>query len=648
MPIVASVSETESLQLKLKEVVRKGQKQLLLDQHADGYWSYPVEVDVTLTCEYLLLRHFLGIWDSESAVQASRYLWAQQGEDGGWPLFYGGESNISASVKAYFALKLSGFSTDEPNMIRAQQKILSLGGIEACNVFTQYQLALFGQFPWQGAPAMPLEVFSLPDRSYFSMANISYWSRAVLIPLLVILHFKPSSVLSDSMQLDELYLDITHKKKYSIPFSKNVVSWKNVFLLIDKALHAFEKISWKPWRKSILKKIKHWLVTHVEIKGGLGAIFPAMANSVIALKLLGYSLDHPLVQRQWNEIEELICRRSEQEDLFVQPCHSPIWDTALAILTLIDLGLPTDSPQLQKAGEWLLQKQVTLDGDWKKKHPEIEGKGWFFQFENSFYPDVDDSAIVIVALSKIKFSSEREKKKQEAIESGRKWLEGMQSSDGGWGAFDKDNNHIKLNLIPFADHGALLDPSTADVTARALLALRSTSSQLSGAGIERGLKFLAQEQELNGSWYGRWGANYHYGTWSVLTVLREHGFDSSHASLKRANDWLHLTQNKDGGWGESLLSYESDRFHGKGESAPSQTGWALMALLASGENRDSRVVQKGVQFLVERQNEAGGWEEKQFTGTGFPRVFYLKYHGYPLFFPLMALGQITRPVRPAL
>lgn len=629
----------------LKEALKKAQKALLERQHEAGYWSFPVEVDVTITSEYLLLCRFLGIWDAQKAQKGSQYLLSKQNEQGGWSLFYGGPSDVSASVKAYFALKLTGVSPNEPKMIRAKEVILSLGGIEACNVFTKYQLALFGQFPWHGAPVMPLEAFSLSNKFYFSMYNISYWSRAVLMPLLVILNFKPHSLLEEKFHLDELFIDVKHKKSYSMRFDKPLFSYRNFFLLIDKALHLYEKFPWKPWRKSILKKIHQWILTRVQKKGGLGAIYPAMANSVIALRLLGHSFEEPIVQQQWQEIEALIY--SNNDDFFVQPCHSPIWDTALSVLSLRDSGLSATHPQIQKAGEWLLSKQVSLSGDWKEKFPNIEGRGWFFQFDNEYYPDIDDTAAVILALKRIELPSHLEVQKEDAIQQGLLWIQGMQSQDGGWGAFDKDNNHYHLNLIPFADHGALLDPSTADVTARALMALRATSGQNYSSQVERGLAYLLSQQELGGSWFGRWGANYIYGTWSVTSVLKAHGFYANHASFKKANDWLCLKQNDDGGWGESLLSYQDISYAGKGESTPSQTAWSVMALLATGETEQSEVVARGLRYLISGQKEDGTWAEEAFTGTGFPKVFYLKYHGYSLYFPLMALGQAdpTKPLR---
>ncbi len=629
-----------SSELSLNEAIDKAQEALLACQHPEGYWSFPVEVDVTITAESLLLRRFLEIWDSAIAEKASRYLFHCQNEDGGWPLFYGGPSDVSASVKAYFALKLAGFSPEEPRMVRANRMILALGGIEAANVFTKYQLALFGQFPWQGAPAMPLEVFAFPNKFYFSLANISYWSRTVLVPLLVVLHFRPQIDLDSKFHVNELYIDLANKESYSLKVSAPLFSYRNFFLMIDKALHLYEKFPWKPWRKNILKEIENWLVTRLEKKGGLGGIYPAMANSVIALRLLGYSWDHPLIRNQWKEIEELSFSRGET--FFVQPCHSPVWDSALSVLALTDSGLAADHPQLQKAGEWLLSKQVSIDGDWKIKFPKIEGRGWYFQFDNEFYPDIDDTAAVILALKRIRLSDSLETQKEKAIQAGLQWIQGMQSSDGGWGAFDKDNNHYRLNLIPFADHGALLDPSTADVTARALTALRASSFQFFSAPIEKGLSALLSTQEIDGSWFGRWGANYIYGTWSTTAALKTHGFHPAHPALKKANDWLHLKQNQDGGWGESLLSYQNKKNAGIGNSTFSQTAWAIMALIATGEKSETVSLQRGVDYLLQHQNQDGTWSEKEFTGTGFPKVFYLKYHGYSLYFPLMALAQLRQ------
>jgi len=528
-------------------------------------------------------------------------------------------------------------------MIRAKEKIKSLGGVEHCNVFTKYQLALFGQFPWEGAPAMPIEVFVFPKFFYFNLYNISYWSRTVLIPLLVLLHFKPNCPLSENEQLDELFLDPKAKKTFRMKMTFPMFSFNNLFLLFDKGIRLFEKWPWKPWRKNILKKIEQWIFDHTDKGGGLGAIYPAMMNSILAMRLLGHSFESPWVKQQWEEIKKLIVE--EQDCLFVQPCHSPVWDTALSILALSDSGLPPEHPALGRAAQWLVERQSPCRGDWAIKYPKVQGKGWFFQFQNDYYPDIDDTTIVLLALERVRLSPQEEIGKQMAIQSGTQWILGMQSLDGGWGAFDKDNNKIRLNTIPFADHGALLDPSTADLTARAIQVLNTLHPTEASFQIEKGISKLLQLQEKEGPWFGRWGVNYIYGSWSVLVALKQCGFHPSQKNVQQAVHWFKTCQNSDGGWGESPLSYEDKSQMGKGKSTPSQTSWALMGLLSAGEEVENQILNQGVQYLIRTQLEDGGWEEKEFTGTGFPKVFYLRYRGYGLYFPLMALSQISKSLQ---
>lgn len=611
----------------------------------EGFWVAELEADTTLTSEYLMLRHFLGLVDPERECKAVRYLRAMQLPDGGWPIFYGGPSEISASVKAYFALKLSGVSADEPFMQKAREVILSKGGVVRANVFTKVALALFDQYDWRGIPSMPPEIILLPKRFYFSVYAVSYWSRAVLVPLLIIFSHRPVCPIPRERGIDELYEIPRDQVRFrkEPPFQKDR-AWftpRNFFIMLDTLLKLYDRMPVRSLREAAIRKAAEWMLDHSKGAGGLGAIYPAMANSLVALRCLGYEVTHPLVVKALSEIEALEVHdevkdgRERVETMHLQPCFSPIWDSALLINALIEMGLPQDHPSLRKAADWLVSRQATTVGDWKVSAPGAEPGGWYFQFENEQYPDVDDSAVVLMALAKVRLSS-REAQRA-AIARGYRWVMAMQGSDGGWGAYDKDNNRVVFNLIPFADHRALLDPSTADLAGRCLELLGTLGFDRSQPASVRALEFLRREQEADGSWYGRWGVNYIYGTWSVLAGLRAIGEDMSAPYVRKAVAWLESRQNPDGGWGESCLSYGDQALAGRGESTPSQTAWALLALLSAGVS-DSLSVIRGVNYLLRHQRSDGSWEEIRHTGTGFPRVFYLRYHWYCQYFPLWALA----------
>jgi len=629
----------------IDDAIRRSQAWFLGQQHAEGYWVAELEADTTLTSEYLMLRRFLDRVDPEREDKAVRYLKVMQLPDGGWPIYYGGPSEISASVKAYFALKLSGVSADEPFMIRAKERILAMGGVVQANVFTKIALALFDQYDWEGVPHMPVEIMLLPKKFYFSIYAISYWSRAVLIPLLIIFAHRPVCRIPSEQGVDELYhiprKDIRYWK-YP-PFNKDQ-DWftpHNLFVILDAVLKVYDHMPMRMLREKALHKATVWMLEHIKGTGGLGAIYPAMANSIMALQCLGYDADDPLVVKALREIEELEVYDSVQVDdqrlptLHLQPCFSPVWDTALLVNALIESGMPQDHPALQNAGDYLISRQSMKVGDWIISSPTAKPGGWYFQFENELYPDVDDSAVVLMALAKLKMPKTAEH--QESVRRGMDWVVAMQGSDGGWGAYDKDNNRVVFNYIPFADHRALLDPSTSDLAGRCLEMLGMLGYDHSHPAVAPALAFLKKEQESDGSWYGRWGVNYIYGTWSVLAGLRSIGEDLSSPYIRRAVSWLESKQNPDGGWGESCLSYADAEYSGKGESTPSQTAWALMGLMSAGM-ADSFSVARGVQFLLRHQMKDGAWEEICHTGTGFPRVFYLRYHWYCQYFPLWALS----------
>jgi squalene-hopene/tetraprenyl-beta-curcumene cyclase len=629
----------------IDDAIRRSQAWFLGQQHAEGYWVAELEADTTLTSEYLMLRRFLDRVDPDREEKAVRYLKSTQLPDGGWPIYYGGPAEISASVKAYFALKLSGVSAEEPFMVRAKERILSMGGVVQANVFTKIALALFDQYDWEGVPHMPVELMLLPKRFYFSIYAISYWSRAVLIPLLIVFAHRPVCRIPREQGIDELYPMPRAEIRYwkFPPFNKDQ-KWftpHNFFVALDAMLKLYDRMPLMVLREKALHKAATWMLEHLKGSGGLGAIYPAMANSIMALHCLGYETDDPLVMKALREIEALEVYDSVTLDgqrlpaVHLQPCFSPIWDTALLMNALIEAGLSQDHSALQKAGAYLLSKQTRAVGDWSISSPKAEPGGWYFQFENELYPDVDDSAVVLMALSKLKMPQQAEL--EDSIRRGAQWVVAMQGSDGGWGAYDKDNNRIVFNYIPFADHRALLDPSTSDLAGRCLEMLAALGYDRTHPAVAPALAFLKKEQEEDGSWFGRWGVNYIYGTWSVVAGLRAIGEDLSAPYIRRAVSWLESRQNPDGGWGESCLSYADAADSGRGESAPSQTAWALMALMSAGVT-DSFSVARGIQFLLRHQLKDGSWEEVRHTGTGFPRVFYLRYHWYCQYFPLWALA----------
>ena len=631
----------------LEEAIRKSQAWFLARQDAaEGFWVAELEADTTLSSEYLMLRRFMNCVDPERERKVIRYLKSAQLPCGGWPIYHGGPADISASVKAYFALKLSGVSANEPFMVHARTCILDKGGVVAANVFTKIALALFGQYDWRGVPSMPPEIMLLPKRFYFSIYAISYWSRAVLIPLLIIFAKRPQCSVPPEQGIDELYTQPPAEIDYStVPPFKKDRTWftaRNFFINLDALLKIYDRSPVEWVRQKALKCAENWMLDHMKGSGGLGAIYPAMANSVMALNCLGYKNDDPLVVKAMREIEELEIHDTVMDNgqcvdaLHLQPCHSPIWDTALLINALSEAGMPQDHPALQKAATWLLSKQTKTVGDWIISSPGAEPGGWYFQFENELFPDVDDSAVVLMALAKVRLSDEDQQRL--AIRRGCRWVTAMQGSDGGWGAYDVDNNRIVFNYIPFADHRALLDPSTADLAGRCLEMLATLGYDWTHPSVASALTFVKNDQEQDGSWYGRWGVNYIYGTWSVLTALNAVGEDPQQAYIQKAIAWLKARQRGDGGWGEDGATYWKERRAEARESTPSQTAWATLALMAAGAV-DDEAVARGIEYLQNAPREGVRWKEEWYTAVGFPRVFYLRYHGYAAYFPLWALAR---------
>ncbi len=629
----------------LESALQKGEQGLLNRQNADqGFWVEELEADTTLTSDYVMLRRFLGMVDPERERKLVCYLLHTQMDDGGWPIYSGGPADTSATVRAYFALKLSGVSADEPVMQRARELILQRGGVAQTNVFTKIILALFGQYDWRGLPCMPPEIFLAPQWFYFNLYAVSYWSRAVIIPLLIVFAHRPLCAIPREQGIEELFVKPLGPEDFSqvppLHRDSTFLSWRNFFVWVDSLLRLYESYPIKSLRKKALKGAERWMIDRMDGEGGLGAIFPAMAYSIFALRSLGYATDHPLIQKALDEIEQLGISSSPVNSSapsmwHIQPCHSPVWDTALTMHALIESGIPLNHMALTKADAWLRSRQTQKVGDWVVSSPEAKPGGWSFQYENDWYPDVDDTAAVVTAMAKIHQAETPDFDGE--LQRAFRWALAMQGSDGGWGAYDKDNNKLIFNKIPFADHQALLDPSTADLTGRCLEMLGTLGYDQSHPAVGPALEFLRMEQESNGSWYGRWGVNYIYGTWCVLSGLRAIGVDMTAPWIQKSVSWLESVQNSDGGWGESCESYADVETAGQGESAASQTAWALMALLQAGE-ADSLSVVRGVNWLIRHQREDGVWDEPFHTGTGFPRVFYLRYHGYFKYFPIWALG----------
>lgn len=615
----------------LDSVIADAASALLQRQKPDGHWVFELEADATIPAEYIFLNHYLGTIDDALEARLGNYLRAIQGEHGGWPLFHDGDFNISASVKAYYALKLIGDDINAPHMVRAREAILAAGGAARANVFTRYALALFEQAPWRAVPVMPVEVVLLPKWFPFHMDKVSYWSRTVMVPLLVLASLKPKAVNPRGIGVPELFTVPAWEEK---DYHHNPTGSKlgDLLLQVDKVLQVVEPRFPKSLRQKAIRWSEAWVTDRLNGEDGLGAIFPAMANSLMMYVALGYSLDHELCRIARKSIDLLVVDHGEWA--YVQPCVSPVWDTGLAAHALLEAGVDPEHPQMKKAGEWLRERQVLgVAGDWAVQRPNLRPGGWAFQYRNDFYPDVDDTAVVAMALDRA-----GEPVSREALDRASEWIVGMQSSNGGWAAFDAENEHYHLNHIPFADHGALLDPPTLDVSARCLSYLAQVGFDRDHPVMQRGLEYMRREQEPDGSWFGRWGTNYIYGTWSALCAFNVAGEDPQAPHIRKAVDWLLARQQPDGGWGEDCASYWDGRKAEDKGSTPSQTAWALLALMAVGEV-DSDAVRRGIDYLLACPRDGAKWREELFTAVGFPRVFYLRYHGYSAYFPLWALAR---------
>jgi squalene-hopene/tetraprenyl-beta-curcumene cyclase len=614
---------------ELERAIRHAANALLDLQHPDGYWCFELEADCTIPAEYILMMHYTDELDSQLESKIASYLRARQGEDGGWPLYYGGNAEISCSVKAYYALKLAGDNPDLPHMAKARQTILRLGGASRANVFTRIALAIFEQVPWRAVPFLPVECMLLPRWFPFHLFKVSYWSRTVMVPLFVLYTFKARARNPKQVSIRELFVTDPWQETHYFPTRSAL---NRALLLLDRLGLKLSPYIPGRLRWRAMKKAEAWILERLNGDGGLGAIFPAMVNAYEALGLLGYPADHPLRVKERQAIEDLLI--VNETSAYCQPCVSPVWDTAWACITLQQLDDARSKSAVKKALMWLAEKQLMDEPqDWSFNRPRAKSGGWPFQFQNSHFPDLDDTAAVAYAMHK-----SGDKTFDAAVQRAVEWICGMQCKNGGFASFDADNDHTYLNEIPFADHGALLDPPTEDVSGRCVMLFAQLAPKYQSVE-KKCLDYLFRSQEADGSWFGRWGTNYIYGTWSVLMGLEEAGLGENHESVQRAAAWLKHVQRDDGGWGEGCDTYFDPSKRGHGEHSTSfHTAWALLGLMSSGEvHSDS--VRWGIDFLLRTRQANGFWSDPDFNAPGFPRVFYLKYHGYDKYFPLLALAR---------
>jgi squalene-hopene/tetraprenyl-beta-curcumene cyclase len=630
---------SEAVFSRLEDGIAAASAAVRASQRSDGQWVFELEADATIPSEYVLLTHYLGEQaDIDLERKIAVYLRSRRSAESGWPLFHGGDFDISASVKAYFALKMIGDDPAADHMQAAREAIRARGGAANVNVFTRVLLALYGILPWSAIPLMPVEIMLLPAWFPFHLSKISYWGRVVLVPLLVLQALKPRARNLRGVRIDELFLAAPEQtgRQRKAPHQKRL--WYEFFRLVDVLLKTAEPAFPKTTRRRAIEAARIFVAERLNGEDGLGAIFPAMANSVMMFDALGLPPGHPDRALARRSIDKLLVVKPGEA--YCQPCVSPVWDTALAAHALLEAGDGKDLAAAQHGLDWLLPLQeLTVKGDWAFARPHVRPGGWAFQYANPHYPDLDDTAVIVMAMARAQ--KERERPVFDAaIARAREWIEGLQSGDGGWGAFDADNTREFLNNIPFADHGALLDPPSPDLTARCVSMLAELGETLdTSPAMRRGVDYLRRTQLPDGSWYGRWGINYIYGTWSTLCALYAAGLGHDGPEIKRAALWLISIQNQDGGWGEEAASYKLDyRGHEPAPSTASQTAWALLGLMAAGQTRHAAVA-RGIDYLLAKQDADGLWRERLYTGTGFPRVFYLRYHGYPKFFPLWALAR---------
>jgi squalene-hopene/tetraprenyl-beta-curcumene cyclase len=616
----------------LETAIEKSQAFLLTEQKSAGYWIGELMVDSTLVADTVAYHHWARKVDPEWQRKAVNHIFSMQLPDGGWNIYYGGPAEVNATIKAYLALKLAGVAVTDPRMLKAREVALNLGGVPRMNTFSKLYLALIGLFPWDYVPTIPVEIILIGKWFHVNFHEMSSWTRSMLVPLAIINHFKPTR--NVHVNLDELYPEGVHERDLALPPDPQFCTWRNFFLWLD-GLHKFvENNHLRPFRKMALKKAEQWMLERFEGSNGLAAIFPAMLNALIALKALGYPDDHPQVVRAEQELKNL--EHEDENSVRIEPCLSPVWDTAIVAICLRESGIPEDHPALKKAAEWLMSKEIRFRGDWQFKNAvDVEPSGWVFEFDNKWNPDIDDTAMVLLALRLI--PTDDPQKRDECLKRATKWMLTFQCKDGGWAAFDKDCTKGILEKVPFADHNAMLDPECADITARILELLGYEGFKLNHPQVEKAIDYLRSEQEEDGSWYGRWGVNYIYGTWQALRGLKAFNWNMQEPWLLKARDWLESVQHADGGWGERCNTYDDPVFKGQGPSTASQTAWAVMALCTFGDPARASLM-RGIDYLIRTQNRDGSWSELETTGTGFPKVFYLKYDMYRNSWPLLAFA----------
>jgi len=620
----------------LDAAIKRALDGLVAEQHPDGYWCYEFEADCTIPAEYILMMHFMNEIDAGLEQKIAVYLRSRQGEDGGWPLYFGGPLDISCTVKTYYALKIAGDDTGAPHMVRAREAILAAGGAARANVFTRIAMALFEQVPWRAVPFIPVEIMLLPRWFPFHLRKVSYWSRTVMVPLFVLCTLKPKAANPRGVDIGELFVTPPEEEQNYFLMRSRL---SRIFLWLDRAGRLLEPLVPGFVRARAIRAAEGFVVERLNGEDGLGGIFPAMVNAHEMLAVLGYPQDHPHRVLTKRALKKLLVVK--EDHAYCQPCLSPVWDTGLACLSIQEATASGDDETVVRGLDWLEPLQLLNEpGDWQWKRPNLRGGGWAFEFRNDHYPDIDDTPVVAWAMM-----NADKARYHESIERAAEWICGVQSKNGGYASFDVDNTHYYLNEIPFADHGALLDPPTSDVTARCVTFLSRLDRQRFRTTIDAGLAFLRREQEAHGGWWGRWGTNYVYGTWSVLIALEAAGESPDQAYIRRAVDWLKGVQREDGGWGEDNITYfEPDRAGQYLRSTSFQTAWALLGLMAAGE-AGSEAAGRGIEYLLRTQGPDSLWYEDDFTAPGFPRVFYLKYHGYSRYFPLWALARFHHLTR---
>ena len=654
-------SENTRVDYETRRAVDLSQKYFRRTQHSEGYWWGELESNPSMEAEYLMLCHFTGRYDKERWRKVSNFILSKQRDNGSWGQYYGSLGDVSTSVECYFALKLAGHQVDSEPMLKAKEFILSKGGVPKVRVFTKIWLALFGQWDWKGTPNLPLEMIHLPSWAPFNIYEFASWARATVVPMLIILAHKPRCPVPDSASIDELYPGGRESTNYTLPKPSEGIGWAKALYWADKLVGIYQKLPVRPFRGYTERKIMNWILEHQEADGSWAGIQPPWVYSLIALHTMGYGPDHEAVNRGFQGFETFALE--DEDTCAVQACISPVWDTCIAQLALLESGVAPDDPMVQSSARWLIRKQIFATGDWQIRNKETRPGGWSFEFDNLMYPDIDDASIVVMALNQVRMPATAECRRADAIKRGIEWISGMQSKNGGWAAFDKNNNKKYLTKIPFSDFGETLDPPSVDVTAHILEMYGKLGYTKDNDDVKRGLEYVLREQEENGSWFGRWGVNYIYGVGAVLPALEALGEDMSQNHVRRAIDWIIDHQNEDGGWGESCGSYVDPNLHGVGPSTASQTAWALLALVAAKEHR-CEAAQKGLLYLTKTQQKDGTWDEPYFTGTGFPGYgvgerprsltnngendyqgldmpagFMINYHLYRNYWPLLAMGR---------